>query len=201
MTGPRSSPAIASPGAVDRLEAPPDLLPPLRRDRNLVVAVNDQTGVVPILRFNSLYRPFDNAAVRRAVLSAVKQAEFLQAFSDDPASVRTGVGIFCPGTPMASMAGLDGTVGTPSLQEARRAIEAAGCKSERVVMLEPTDHPVNPRRKPGARGVAAAARPHTRPHPPRLCPETPAKPGRCASGWQVSGRHFSPEHAWTPPIT
>ena len=144
MPEPATASAAVRTGAVDWLEAPPpDLLPPLRRDRNLAVTVNDQAGVVPILRFNSLYRPFDNAAVRRAVLSAVQQAEFLQAFSDDPASVRTGVGIFCPGTPMASTAGLGEAVGTASLADARRAIEATGYKGERVVMLEPTDHPVN----------------------------------------------------------
>ena len=144
MPEPATASAAVRTGAVDWLEAPPpDLLPPLRRDRNLVVAVNDGTGVVPILRFNSLHPPFNNAAIRRAVLSAVNQAEFLQAFSEDPANVRAGVGIFCPGTPMASTAGLDGMVGTASIADARRAIEAAGYKGERVVMLEPTDHPVN----------------------------------------------------------
>jgi peptide/nickel transport system substrate-binding protein len=109
----------------------------------LVVRVNDATGVVPILRFNSLHPPFDNAAIRRAVLSAVKQSEFMQAFSSEPSNTRTDVGIFCPGTPMASTAGLAQMEGSASIAEARRTIEAAGYKGERVVMLEPTDHPVN----------------------------------------------------------
>ena len=131
-------------GAVDWLESPPpDLLPPLRQDRNLVVTVNDTTGVLPILRFNSLYPPFDNPAIRRAVLSALKQSEFMQAFSSDASNIRSDIGIFCPGTPMASTAGLQQTVGTAGITDARRAIEAAGYKGERVVMLEPTDHPVN----------------------------------------------------------
>jgi peptide/nickel transport system substrate-binding protein len=144
MPEPATASAALQTGAVDWLDAPPpDLLPPLRRDRNLVVTVNDKTGVVPILRFNSLYPPFDNVAIRRAVLSAVKQSEFMQAFSDDPANTRTDVGIFCPGTPMASTAGLAQAVGTASIEDARRAIAAAGYKGERVVMLEPSDHPVN----------------------------------------------------------
>ena len=141
---PATAAAALQTGAVDWLEAPPpDLLPTLRRDPNLVVATNDPTGVVPILRFNSLLAPFDNPAIRRAVLSAVSQSDFMAAFSEDAANLRTGVGIFCPGTPMASAAGLDATVGTADLAQARRAIEAAGYKGERVVMLEPTDHPVN----------------------------------------------------------
>ncbi len=72
-----AAPAVAQPARVPRLvpnvDLPvldPDLLPPLHRDRNLVVAVNDQTGVAPILSFNSLHGPFDNAAVRRAVAPA-----------------------------------------------------------------------------------------------------------------------------------
>jgi peptide/nickel transport system substrate-binding protein len=131
-------------GAVDWLEAPPpDLLAQLRRDRNLRVDVLDRTGVVPILRFNSLHPPFDNLAIRRAVLSAVQQSDFMQAFSDDPANTQTDVGIFCPGTPMASTAGLKQAVGTASLADAKRAIAAAGYKGERVVMMEPGDHPVN----------------------------------------------------------
>ena len=144
MPEPATAAAALRTGAVDWLEAPPpDLLPQLRADPHVTVATNDPAGVVPILRFNSLLPPFDNPAIRRAVLSAVNQAEFLAAFSDDPANVRAGVGIFCPGSPMATAAGLDRTVGTASIADARRAIMAAGYGGERVVMLEPTDHPVN----------------------------------------------------------
>lgn len=139
-----SSAAAVQTGAVDWLESPaPDLLPPLRADRNLVVHVNDRSGVVPILRFNCLHPPFDNVAIRRAVLSATRQRDFMEAFSNDPANTLTSVGIFCPNTPLASSIGLDKTEGTASIDDARRASEAAGYKGERVVMLEPTDHPVN----------------------------------------------------------
>ncbi len=144
MPEPASAAAAVQTKEVDWLESPPpDLLPPLRRDANLVVKVNDATGVVPILRFNSLLPPFDTLAIRQAVLSAVRQREFMEAFSSDPANYRTDVGVFCPGTPMASAAGLADTIGTATIEAARRAIEAAGYKGERVVMLEPTDHPVN----------------------------------------------------------
>ena len=131
-------------GAVDWIEAPPpDLLPLLRRDPAIIVETVDLTGVVPILRFNTTIAPFDNLAIRRAVLSATQQREFMSAFSSDPENARTGVGAFCPGTPMATQAGLAGAVGTADVASARRAIEAAGYKGERVVMLEPGDHPVN----------------------------------------------------------
>ena len=71
MPEPASAAAAVQTGEVDWLESPPpDLLPPLRRDANLVVTVNDATGVVPILRFNALLPPFDTLAIRQAVLSA-----------------------------------------------------------------------------------------------------------------------------------
>ena len=144
MPEPASAAAALRTGEVDWLDAPPpDLLPLLRRDPALVVRINDTTGVLPILRFNSTLAPFDDPAIRRAVLSAVQQKEFMQAFSDDPANYRTGVGAFCPGTPMASAAGLAQTVGTASIAEAKKAIQAAGYRGERVTLLEPGDHPVN----------------------------------------------------------
>ncbi|MFC0410619.1 ABC transporter substrate-binding protein [Roseomonas elaeocarpi] len=131
-------------GEVDWLEAPPpDLLPVLRGDSGLKVSVNDRTGVVPILRFNTLHAPFDNLAIRQAVLSAVRQRDFMEAFSSESANYRTDAGIFCPGTPMSTAAGLKETLGTRTVEEAKRAIEAAGYKGERVLMMEPSDHPVN----------------------------------------------------------
>ena len=144
MPEPASAAAALQAGEVDWLESPPpDLLGLLQRDGNVVVRTNDATGVVPILRFNHLLPPFDNVAIRRAVLSAARQRDFMEAFSSDPANYRTDAGAFCPGTPMATTAGLAETVGAATVEAARRAIEAAGYKGERVVMLEPGDHPVN----------------------------------------------------------
>ena len=44
---------------------------------------------------------------------------------------------------MATTSGLDAAVGTAGVDVARRAIEVAGYRGERVVLLQPTDHPVN----------------------------------------------------------
>ena len=144
MPEPATAAAALRTGAVDWIEAPPpDLLPMLRRDPNLVVKTNDLTGVVPILRFNMLHAPFDNPAIRRAILSATSQQEFMSAFSDDQTQWLTGVGAFCPNTPMATQAGMVESVGTKDVATARAAIQAAGYRNERIVLLGPTDHPVN----------------------------------------------------------
>ena len=144
ITIPDSATAAAAlqSGEVDWLDVPaPDLLPLLHRTPGVTVAVKDQTGVMPILRFNCLLPPFDNPAIRLAVLSAINQAEFMAALSPDPALRRAHVGAFCPDTPMASAAGVPAEVVDPAT--ARRAILAAGYKDERVVLMTPTDHPVN----------------------------------------------------------
>ena len=91
------------------LAANPDLLPRLRADRRLVVRTQDPTGIIGTMRFNQLHPPFDNPAMRRAILGAVTQADHMQAVSGpDRALWADGVGYFCPGTPLASTAGMGG---------------------------------------------------------------------------------------------
>ncbi len=122
---------------------PPDLIAMLRKDKRVRVEIKDQTGVMPVLRFNSLHKPFDAAAIRRAVLGAVDQASFMAAFSSDDSVWRAPVGAFTPGTPMGNDEGLVARRGKPDLDAAKRAIAAAGYDGARVVVMNPTDHPVN----------------------------------------------------------
>src|SRR6202030_1774968 len=95
-------------GEVDWWENPQlDLVPQLRRDKNLVVKVTDRTGEIGCLRFNHLHPPFDNPAVRRVVLAACDQHDVMTAVAGSvPELVKTDVGIFVPGTPMASDVGV-----------------------------------------------------------------------------------------------
>jgi peptide/nickel transport system substrate-binding protein len=143
MADPATASAALQSGEVDWVEVPtPDVIPLLRRDRNIRVEVKDKTGVAPILRFNCIEPPFDNQAIRQAVLGACQQSEFMQAFSSDPTMWRDKVGVFTPGTPMASQVDLD-RIGALTPDQARAAIQKAGYKGERVVVMLPTDHPVN----------------------------------------------------------
>jgi peptide/nickel transport system substrate-binding protein len=131
-------------GEVDWWEAPtPDLLPLLRRHRDLVAPIQDPTGYIGTLRFNHLNPPFDNPALRRAVLGAVSQEDYMTAAAGtDPATWRDGVGYFCPGTPMANDAGLSVLTGPRDLDRARREVAASGYKDERIVLPVPVDFPV-----------------------------------------------------------
>ena len=120
--------------------ANPDLLPVLRRDRGLRVGTQDPTGIIGTMRFNQLQPPFDNAALRRAVLGAVQQSDYMQAVSGPDRQLwADGVGYFCPGTPLASEAGMSALTDKPELDRSRRAVEASGYKGERVMLMMPQD--------------------------------------------------------------
>ncbi len=65
------------------------------------------SGTYAALRFNQLYPPFDDPAVRRAMLAAVIQADFMTAVSGTDAKLfRDGVGCFPVASPLANTAGL-----------------------------------------------------------------------------------------------
>jgi peptide/nickel transport system substrate-binding protein len=119
-----------------------DLQPVLRRDRNIALEIPDPTGLMAICRFNHLHPPFNNAAVRRALLGAVSQADYMTAvIGDDRSLWRDGVGFFPPGTPMASDVGLEAVTSRRDLDGVRRALAAAGYNGERVTIIAASDFP------------------------------------------------------------
>ena len=114
----------------------------LLRDPNLTVSVVEVTGNLPFMRMNQLFPPFDNPAIRRAVMGAVNQADFLTAAAGEDSSVwRSGIGFFPPASPLASDAGMQALTGPRDLGRVKREIVAAGYRGERVVVLVPSDFP------------------------------------------------------------
>ncbi|WP_158924929.1 ABC transporter substrate-binding protein [Acidisphaera sp. S103] len=129
-------------GEMDWWESPTaDLLPLLRRNANLTVPPPDPMGYMGTLRMNQLQPPFDNPALRRALLGAVSQDDYMAAAAGDPANWRAGVGVFPPNTPMATQAGMAVLTGPRDLAAVARAVTASGYKGERTVLLVPSDFP------------------------------------------------------------
>ncbi len=143
LPDPATAGAALRAGEVDWWESPTyDMLPMLLRDRRLSVSAPDPLGYLGCMRFNQLHPPFDNPAIRRAVLPALSQADFMQAVVGDIRDAwRDGIGVFPPDTPMASQAGLEALTSPRDLTAARRALEAAGYRGERVVLLSASDFP------------------------------------------------------------
>ena len=127
-------------GEVDWWETPTGDVLPLLRKAGLTVAVTDPTGLIGCMRFTQLQPPFVNPAIRRAILGAVSQEDFnLAIVGDDPTLSHTGVGVFTPGTPLASNVGMEALAGKRDYDKVKRDLAAAGYKGEKVVFLAPTD--------------------------------------------------------------
>ena len=131
-------------GQMDWWEQPVmDLLPLLKRRRELKVEVLDTAGAFTMIRPNHLQPPFDNPAVRRALMGAIRQQDYMQVVAGEDRSLwKDGSGFFLPGAPMSSDVGLEALTGPRDLAKVRADLAAAGYKGERVVLLAPADFPV-----------------------------------------------------------
>jgi peptide/nickel transport system substrate-binding protein len=128
-------------GEMDWWELPTaDLLPILKRTGKIRVEIKDRNGTLGLLKMNNLQPPFNNAAIRRAMLGAVDQKDFMTAIAGtDPTMWRAGVGIFSPGTDMDSDAGMEVLNSPRDLAKVRAAIKEAGYNGEKTVLLAPND--------------------------------------------------------------
>ena len=116
-----------------------DLVPLFRQSSDIRLASAHTQGASGILRFNHLHPPFNNAAIRRAVMMAVDQTDYLAAISgNDPDGTRVCRGLF----PCGLTGTEPGAAAMPAdMDRARAALAAAGYNGEKVVVLSPTDLP------------------------------------------------------------
>ena len=145
MPDPGTAAAALESGEVDWWENPPnDLLPMLNRSADVRTEDTGPLGTIGTGVFNHLHPPFDKPAVRRIVLEAASQADFMTAAAGtDHEMWRDGIGIFAPGTPMASKAGMDVITGPKrDMPTLKKAMRDAGYQGERVVFMVPSDQAV-----------------------------------------------------------
>ncbi len=120
--------------------APHDLVRMLKKSPGVALRVLDPRGYTCMMRLNHLQPPFDNPAIRRAVLGAIDQSAFMTAVAgDDPAYQVTPVGVFTPATPMAAEVPPGLFRGPRDMAKVREAVKAAGYAGEKVVVLVPTN--------------------------------------------------------------
>jgi peptide/nickel transport system substrate-binding protein len=115
----------------------PDLLPLLRRRPELAVENPDPAGFLGVMRFNQLHPPFDDPAMRRALLPAIRQMDFMQAAAGTaPGAWTEGVGFFPPGSPSESRESMAALTGPRDLASARAALSGVP-----VTVIGPSDYP------------------------------------------------------------
>lgn len=136
---PATSAAALQTGEVDWVERPLfDLIAKLKAASGVQVELVDPYGHFAILWLNNAAPPFDNAKLRHAILPALKQEDFMQAVLGDlPGLSKTGMGMFTPGSPFASNAGMDIITGKRDVALAKKLIAESGYKGEKIVIMAP----------------------------------------------------------------
>ena len=125
-------------GEVDIIGTPlPELLPSLRRDPALNVALFDPQGWLAYIRPNHLHPPFNDVRARQALMHLVDQAAFMAAAGGPDTSAPCMGFLSCGTNPSA--AGME-RYGTPDLGRARALLAEAGYTGEPIVVLNPVDN-------------------------------------------------------------
>ncbi len=129
-------------GEVDWVQQPQvDLLPLMRRNRSIRVAVNDRVGVTGMVALNHLHPPFNNQKLRQAIMPALNQQDFVTAvLGDETELYKVPVGTFTPGMPMANDEALEVLTSPRDLDRARRLVTESGYRNERLVLMAPSDY-------------------------------------------------------------
>ena len=128
-------------GEVDWYEQPPvDLLPVLKRNRDITIQ-NVPLGLILLMRFNHLQPPFSNPGIRRAVMMAMRQDDYLQSVVGSAEYYQEAKTFFTPGSPMSTGAG-GAEAMRADLDRAKAMLKEAGYNNEKVVLLAPADQPI-----------------------------------------------------------
>jgi peptide/nickel transport system substrate-binding protein len=144
MPDPATASAALQNGEVDWWENPiSDLVPLLRRNRNIAVDIADPLGNIGSFRMNHLYPPFNDVRARRAILMAMNQEDYMRALvGDDNALWKPLPGFFTPGTPLYTEEGGDILKGPRNLDAAKKLLAESGYAGQPVTCLVAQDQPI-----------------------------------------------------------
>ena len=88
------------------------------------------------MRFNQLHPPFDNPAIRRAIMHAVRQSDYMiSRHGRGPCQLARRGRVFLPGHADGQHAGMENLTSPRDLDAARTSWMRAGYHGERVVLL------------------------------------------------------------------
>ena len=126
-------------GEVDWYEhVQPDLVPLLKRNPDIAFGLANPTGYNGVMRFNHLHPPFNNVNLRRAVMMAVNQTDYLASVTAGDATAYHACKSFFPcGTKFGRELGGEAMQG--DLKMAREIVRNSGYNGEKAVLLNPTD--------------------------------------------------------------
>jgi peptide/nickel transport system substrate-binding protein len=115
-----------------------DLVPLLKRTNDITFAASNPQGYIAGLRFNHLHPPFNDVRLRRAVLTAVNQEDYMRAITgNDSSEWRICRSQFPCGTTYGTEVNLPVQKG--DLEAATAMIKEAGYSGAKAVIINPTD--------------------------------------------------------------
>jgi peptide/nickel transport system substrate-binding protein len=144
MPDPGTASAALQNGEVDWWENPiSDLVPVLRKNRNVLVDIADPLGNVGSFRMNHLHPPFNDVRARRAILMAMSQEDYMRALvGDDNDLWKPLPGFFTPGTPLYTEEGGEVLKGPRNLDAAKKLLAQSGYSGQPVTCLVAQDQPI-----------------------------------------------------------
>jgi peptide/nickel transport system substrate-binding protein len=144
MPDPGTAAAALQNGEIDWWENPiSDLVPLLRKNRNVMLDIADPLGNIGSFRMNHLYPPFNDVRARRAVLMAMSQEDYMRAIvGDDNNLWKPLPGFFTPGTALYTEEGGDILKGPRNLDGAKKLLAQSGYAGQPVTCLVAQDQPI-----------------------------------------------------------
>ena len=143
MPDPATAAAALQNGEVDWWENPiTDLVPVLRRNRNIEVDIADPLGNIGSFRMNHLHAPFNNPKVRQAVMTALSQEDYMRALVGDDRNLwKVMGGFFTPGTPLYTEEGGE-MMKAANLERGKALLRESGYNGEPVICVVAQDQPI-----------------------------------------------------------
>jgi peptide/nickel transport system substrate-binding protein len=128
-------------GEIDWFEqVPPELEALLARNRTITIEEMDTRPFLTTFRPNRSQPPFNDKRFLQALLPAISQTDFMQAvIGTNPARYVDTAGVFTPGSPFDSDAGLAPLRGPRNIELAKSMLRDAGYDGQPVRLMGPTD--------------------------------------------------------------
>ena len=134
---PATAAAALQSGEVDWWETPlTDIIPTLRRNRNIAIDIADPLGNIGSFRFNHLFPPFNDVRARRAVAMVLNQEDYMRAVVGDDRNLwQTSASFFTPNTPLYTEDGGDILKAPRNVEAARALLREAGYTGQPITIL------------------------------------------------------------------
>ena len=141
---PATAAAALQNGEVDWWENPiSDLVPTLKKNKNIDVDIADPLGNIGSFRMNHLHPPFNNVKARRAVLMAMSQEDYMRAVVGDDTKLWKPIpGFFTPDTPLYTEEGGEILKGKRDFDAAKKLLAESGYTGQPVTCVVAQDQPI-----------------------------------------------------------